>query len=162
VGQREVLIDPEDTAGTLYDKLCRAAQLLMDELLPVMKEGPIPRCRQNLAAGSYYGGRKPEDGRIDWNKSGTEIYNLIRAVTEPYPGAFAHLENAEKIIIWQALPGEKGHGKLPGSVYVRKEETIVQTGKNAIKLLDIEVAGRRISGAEIGNYLRNGKVTRLK
>jgi UDP-4-amino-4-deoxy-L-arabinose formyltransferase/UDP-glucuronic acid dehydrogenase (UDP-4-keto-hexauronic acid decarboxylating) len=162
VGQREVVIDLADTAKTLYDKLCRTAELLMDELLPVMKEGPIPRRRQNLAAGSYYGGRKPEDGRIDWNKSDAAIYNLIRAVTEPYPGAFAQLEDGEKIIIWQALPGETGQGNVPGTVDVRQEEILVQTGKNAIKLLDIEVRGKRIAGAQIGNYFRNGKVTRLK
>lgn len=162
VGQREVGIDPADTVRTLYDKLCRAAQLLMDELLPVMKEGPIPRRRQNLAAGSYYGGRKPEDGRIEWNKSDAEIYNLIRAVTEPYPGAFAHLEDGEKIIIWQALPVETEQGNVPGTVNVQQEEILVQTGKNAIKLLDIEVRGKHIGGAQIGNYFRNGKVTRLK
>ena len=162
VGQREVVINPADTARTLYDKLCRAAQLLMDDLLPVMKEGPIPRRRQNLAAGSYYGGRKPEDGRIDWNKSDAAIYNLIRAVTEPYPGAFAYLEDGEKIIIWQALPEETGQGNVPGTVDVRQEEVLVQTGKAAIKLLDIEVRGKRIGGAQIGNYFRNGKVTRLK
>ena len=44
------------------------------------------------------------DGRIDWKKSADEIYNLIRAVTEPYPGAFALLDNDEKIIIWWAQP----------------------------------------------------------
>ena len=104
VGQKEVSIALSDTARTLYDKLCRAATSLLDELLPQMKKGRIPRHKQDLAAGSYYGGRKPEDGRIDWNKSAEEIYNLIRGVTEPYPGAFALLDNDEKIIIWWAEP----------------------------------------------------------
>ena len=47
------------------------------------------RLRPNdIASGSYYGGRRPEDGRIDWRKSAREIHNLVRAVAPPYPGAF--------------------------------------------------------------------------
>ena len=162
VGQKEVAISFRDTAKTLYDKLCRTTALLLDELLPQMKAGRIPRHKQNLEAGSYFGGRKPEDGRIDWNKSATEIYNLIRAVTQPYPGAFALLENNEKIIIWWGEPAEGFSNGLPGAVNIAQEEVLVQTGKNAIRLMDIEVGEKRISGGEIGNYFIDGKVTRLK
>lgn len=162
VGQKEVPIDFTDTAKTLYGKLCLAATTLLNDLLPRMKNGDIPRSNQNLAAGSYYGGRKPEDGRIDWNKSATDIYNLVRGVTEPYPGAFALLENDEKMIIWWAEPGEGSLHKLSGTVNTIREEVLVQTGKNAIKLMDIEVAGKRISGCNISNYFRDGKVSRLR
>lgn len=162
VGQREVVIDFKDNARTLYDKLCAQASLLLDELLPRILTGRIPRSRQNLAAGSYFGGRRPEDGRIEWNKSAVEIYNLIRAVTEPYPGAFALLDNNEKIIIWWAEPEDRNLGGLGGEVTIRGEEVLVQTGKNALKLINIEVAGKRIGGGSINNYFKNGKVTRLK
>lgn len=161
VGQKAVDIDFTDTARTLYDKLCRAAALLLDELLPLIKIGLIPRREQILEAGSYYGGRKPEDGRIDWNKSAAEIYNLIRAVTEPYPGAFALLEDNEKIIIWWGEPAEGGN-EVPGTVNIIGEEVLVQTGKNAIKLIDIETYGKRICKNGIGNYFKDRKVTRLK
>ncbi len=67
--------------------------------------GPRPRaapCRpsstapptlrpQDLASGSYFGGRKPEDGRIDWTRSAREVHDLVRAVAPPYPGAFTSL-----------------------------------------------------------------------
>lgn len=162
VGQKEVVIDFKDTANTLYDKLCRQATLLLDELLPLIKTGQMPRLRQDLAVGSYFGGRRPEDGRIDWNKSAVEIYNLIRAVTQPYPGAFALLENNEKMIIWWGEPKDGLSDGVPGTVSIQQEEIIVQAGKNSVKLMDIEVAGKRICGTEIGNYFRNGKVTRLK
>lgn len=162
VGQKEVVIDCKDTAKTLYDKLCIAAALLLDELLPRMKSGDIPHNKQNLAAGSYFGGRKPEDGRIDWNKSATEIYNLIRGVTMPYPGAFAFLENSEKVIIWWGESEERHSKELPGTVKIRQKVVLVQTGKNAISLKDIEVAGKRICGDEISNYFRDGKVSGLK
>lgn len=161
VGQKAVTIDLSDTAKTLYDKLCRAAKELLDELLPLIKKGQIPRQKQDLKAGSYYGGRRPEDGRIDWNKSAQDIYNLIRGVTEPYPGAFAILENAEKLIIWWAEPVKSNISKVAGEVEIGAEKIRVHTGKDAINLIDIEVQGRRIKGSQISEYFQKGKVTRL-
>jgi methionyl-tRNA formyltransferase len=162
VGQKEVVIASSDTAKTLYDKLCGTAALLLDELLPQIKAGRIPRHKQDLAAGSYYGGRKPQDGRIDWNKPAKEIYNLIRGVTEPYPGAFALLDNDEKIIIWWAEPVISEEGGVPGKMIMINKEILVQTAKNAIKLLDIEVDGKRLRGEQIDDYLKNRKVKLLK
>jgi len=162
VGQKVVAIDLSDTAKTLYDKLCRAAKELLDELLPLIKKGQIPRQKQELKAGSYYGGRSPEDGRIDWNKSAQDIYNLIRGVTEPYPGAFALLENGEKLIIWWTEPVKSKISKVPGEVEISTENIRVHTGKDAIKLIDIEVQGRRVKGSQIVDYFQKGKVTKLK
>ena len=161
VGQKAVEIDVSDTAKTLYDKLCRAAKELLDEVLPLVKKGQIPRQKQDLSRGSYYGGRRPEDGRIDWKKSADEIFNLIRGVTEPYPGAFAFLDNDEKIIIWWAEPAIAKEAE-PGQLIITDKEALVQTDKNAIKLLNIEIQGRRLKGEQIYNYFRNGKVEQLK
>ena len=162
VGQKAVEIALSDTAKMLYDKLCLAAKELLNELLPLIKSGRIQRQKQDLKAGSYYVGRRPEDGRIDWKKSAAEIYNLIRAVTEPYPGAFAFLDNDEKIIIWWAQPVVSDKAVIPGKLVITNKEVLVQTGKNAIKLLDIEVKGKRLRGAQINSYFKNGKVTELK
>jgi len=162
VGQKAVEIELSDTAKTLYDKLCGAAKELLDELLPLIKSNKIPRRKQNLAEGSYYGGRRPEDGRIDWNKSADEIYNLIRAVTEPYPGAFAFLDNDEKIIIWWAEPAVSQEAIIPGKLIIKNKEVLVQTVKNAIKFLDIEVKEKRLKGEQIQSYFNNGKVKVLK
>jgi len=162
VGQKPVAIGSSDTAKTLYDKLCGAAKELLDEVLPLIKKDQIPRQRQNLSQGSYYGGRRPEDGRIDWNKSSDEIYNLIRAVTEPYPGAFALSDNDERIIIWWAEPVVSNEAFMPGKLIITDKEILVQTGKNAIKLLDIEVKGKRLRGEQINSYLKNEKVKILK
>ena len=162
VGQKPVMIDVSDTAKTLYDKLCRAAKELLDEVLPLIKRGQIPRQKQDLKVGSYYGGRCPEDGRIDWKKSADEIYNLIRAVTEPYPGAFALLDNDEKIIIWWAELAVVEEAVIPGKLIITNKEVLVQTGGNAIKLLDIEVKVKRLRGEQINSYFKNGKVTGLK
>jgi UDP-4-amino-4-deoxy-L-arabinose formyltransferase/UDP-glucuronic acid dehydrogenase (UDP-4-keto-hexauronic acid decarboxylating) len=162
VGQKPVMIEFSDTAKTLYDKLCGAAKELLDEVLPVIKKDQIPRQKQNLEEGSYYGGRRPEDGRIDWNKSAAEIYNLIRGVTEPYPGAYALFENDEKIIIWWAEPAAFENAATPGALIISDKEVLVQTGKNAIKFFDIEIKGKRLKGLQINSYLENEKVKLLK
>jgi UDP-4-amino-4-deoxy-L-arabinose formyltransferase/UDP-glucuronic acid dehydrogenase (UDP-4-keto-hexauronic acid decarboxylating) len=162
VGQKPVVIDVSDTAKTLYDKLCGAAKELLDEVLPLIKKGQIPRQKQDLSQGSYYGGRRPEDGHIDWKKSADEIYNLIRGVTQPYPGAFASLGNDEKIIIWWAEPVVTKEAFMPGKLIITNKEILVQTGKNAIKLLDIEVKRKRLRGEQINNYFENEKVKELK
>ena len=57
-------------------------------MLPALVGGTAPRIALDLAAGSYYGGDKPEDGRIDWSHDATRIHDLVRAVAPPYPGAF--------------------------------------------------------------------------
>jgi len=162
VGQKAVAIKFSDTAKTLYDKLCLAARELLDEVLPSIMKGQIPHRKQDLSQGSYYGGRRPEDGRIDWNKSAAEIYNLIRAVTEPYPGAFALFDNDENIIIWWAEPSVLEEAVIPGKLAITNKEVLVQTGKNAIKLLDIEIKGKRLKGEQIHRYFKNRKVTELK
>lgn len=162
VGQKAVSIDASDTSKTLYDKLCGVAKELLDEILPLIKKEQIPRQKQDLSQGSYYGGRRPEDGRIDWNKSADEIYNLIRGVTDPYPGAFASLDNDAKVIIWWAEPVVAAHTVTPGTLIVKDKEVLVQTDKNAIKLLDIEIKGKRLKGEQINSYLKNEKVKELK
>ena len=162
VGQKAVDIDNEDTAKTLYDKLCRAASTLLDQSLPLILSGRTPRIRQDLSCGSYFGGRRPEDGRIDWSLPADTIYNLIRAVTDPYPGACALLENDEKIIIWWAVPVHAKSTGLPGDVVLTAQDVLVQTGKHAIQLDHIEICGQRLRGAEIIEYFEKGKVARLK
>ena len=150
VGQRVVNIDFSDTSRTLYDKLCRAARILLGEVLPLIREGKAPRIPQDLSKGSYFSGRRPEDGRIDWRWPAVRIYNLIRAVTEPYPGAFAFLPGGERIMIWWALPEEDGvHDHLPGQIEVENGHVYVRTGEGRVRLVDIETAGSRMKDNQI-------------
>jgi methionyl-tRNA formyltransferase len=156
VGQKAVEIEFEDTTRTLYDKLCGAAREMLAEVLPLIREGRAPRIPQDVMKGSYYGGRRPEDGRIDWNRPAVVIYNLIRAVTDPYPGAFSFLPGAGKILIWWAFPQEKtGNDQAPGRIEVEKKDVFVSTGEGRLKLVDIEVGGSRRKGDQIFDYFKN-------
>jgi methionyl-tRNA formyltransferase len=155
VGQKEVLIEFEDTAYTLYQKLCAKAKELLEEVLPLIKKGTTPRKAQNLKQGSYYGGRRPEDGKIDWSWPVMQIYNLVRAVTEPYPGAFTHLPEGEKLFIWWALP-EKGrisNGSV-GTLEVEKDNVYVRASDGRLKLLDMEVGKERMKGHKILEFFK--------
>jgi methionyl-tRNA formyltransferase len=156
VGQKAVEIEFADTARTLYDKLCAAAGEMLAEILPLIREGRPPRIPQDVTKGSYHGGRRPEDGRIDWSLPAVRIYDLIRAVTEPYPGAFGFLPGGEKMLIWWALPDWKGRNDhTPGQIEVEKKDVFIRTGDGRLKLLDIEVAGSRIKRGQIFNYFKN-------
>jgi methionyl-tRNA formyltransferase len=88
VAQQAVPILPDDTAKDVFDKLTVAAEIALWTVLPQLQRGEVPRRANDLARGSYFGGRKPEDGRIDWAQPAQAVYNLIRAVAPPYPGAF--------------------------------------------------------------------------
>jgi methionyl-tRNA formyltransferase len=87
VEQTAVPILPDDTAQEVFDKVVVAAELTLHAAVPALLSGNAPRRPQDLRRGSYFGGRRPEDGVIDWSKSAHEIHNLVRAVAPPYPGA---------------------------------------------------------------------------
>lgn len=88
VDQERVQIGPDETAIEVFRKVTDAAENVLRKNLGVLLSGKAKLHPQDLAKGSYFGGRTPEDGRIDWSRSAREIHNLVRAVAPPYPGAF--------------------------------------------------------------------------
>jgi methionyl-tRNA formyltransferase len=98
VGQVAVPIDPDEDATAVFTKVSNAAIKVMQAVLPELLQGRVPRTPNVLANGSYFGGRKPEDGRIHWNQSAKQVHDLIRAVAPPYPGAFTDWQGARMVI----------------------------------------------------------------
>ncbi len=106
--QKKIPIGLLDTAFTLRGKLHRAGCELLSELWSLLEAGaPIPCHKQDDARAAYYRRRKPEDGRIDWSLSEKEIYNLVRALVKPWPGAFYHDKTGKKVVIDEFLNLEK-------------------------------------------------------
>lgn len=132
VAQRRVPITPEDTAFTLFAKMTVAAEELIKDIYPLLRAGQAPRMPQNHSQASYFGGRRPENGRIDWSKAAQEIYNLVRAVTHPYPGAFTSL-NGRKLFVWWGRPLAEpvSPAAVPGQIVARilGEGLLVATGE---------------------------------
>jgi methionyl-tRNA formyltransferase len=90
--QQTVKILPNDTAHDLFLKLVCAAETVMQRTLPGLLAGSFEERPMDLESGSYFGGRKPEDGVADWSRSAWDIHNLIRGVAPPYPGAFVDVQ----------------------------------------------------------------------
>lgn len=141
VDQEKVAIEFTDTAHDVFGKVTDAAVTVLRRAWPWLADGTAPRIPMDLASGSYFGGRKPEDGRIDWNRSAVEIYNLIRGVTHPYPGAFTEL-NGERVVIWSAWPVD---GTAEPGTLVSSEPLLVGTGKGLLELRQLQQG----DGAEI-------------
>jgi len=91
VAQERAPILPDDTALEVFDKVTVAAEICLDKALPGLLDGTAPHVAMDLHKGSYFGGRTPEDGQIDWSQPARHIHNLVRAVAPPYPGAFADI-----------------------------------------------------------------------
>jgi methionyl-tRNA formyltransferase len=116
VAQRSCAIDDNDNALSLYRKLVPLAAATIAEFHPQIVSGKAPRIRQDLAKGSYFGRRTPEDGRIDWRWPARRTFNLVRAVTHPYPGAFCYA-SGRKLFVWaSAMARESGIFGLPGEI----------------------------------------------
>jgi methionyl-tRNA formyltransferase len=98
IGQVAVPIHPDEDATAVFAKVSNAAIKVMQASLPELLQGRVPRTPNVLANGSYFGGRKPEDGRIHWNQSAKQVHDLIRAVAPPYPGAFTDWQGARMVI----------------------------------------------------------------
>ena len=105
VGQSEVSIGPNETATEVFAKVSQAAVKVMEVVLPELILGHVPRKPNNLAQGSYFGGRKPADGQIHWNQTASQVHNLIRAVAPPYPGAFTEWQGQTRIVARSSLQG---------------------------------------------------------
>jgi methionyl-tRNA formyltransferase len=116
VDQQAVPILPDDAARQVFDKVCVAAELVLWRSLPGLLDGSAPRRHNPLAQGSYFGGRRAEDGCIDFSRPSAEVYNLVRAVAPPYPGAFADIGGRRFILAAarRALDAVPAHGATPG------------------------------------------------
>lgn len=116
VDQLAVPILPDDTAVEVFRKVTVAAEIVLHRSLAPVLAGTAPMVPQDLSRGSYFGGRKPSDGRIDWSRGAREIHDLVRAVAPPYPGAFATLNGHLLRVTRTRVLAEAGE---PAAPYLR-------------------------------------------
>ncbi|WP_029049235.1 formyltransferase [Cupriavidus sp. amp6] len=138
VDQTAVPILPDDTAGEVFEKVTVAAEQTLWRVLPAMIAGNTPQRPNPLEEGSYFSGRKPEDGRIDWSQPAASVYNLIRAVAPPYPGAFTEVAG-ERFIVAQARRLQAGSasaaGGLPPGLHVHDGRIVGVCGDGGAVLI---------------------------
>ena len=102
VDQCAVPILRDDTAHEVFGKVTVAAEIVLARSLPLLIEGSAIERAQDLSQGRYFGGRRPEDGRIPADASARQIHDLVRALAPPYPPAFLHLRG-QRIFIERTL-----------------------------------------------------------
>ena len=105
VGQSAVAIGPDETATDVFSKVSQAAVTVINETLPSLIKGNVPRKPNELQKGSYFGGRKPSDGQIHWHQKAVQVHNLVRAVAPPYPGAFTDHQGQTMTVARTSLNG---------------------------------------------------------
>jgi undecaprenyl-phosphate 4-deoxy-4-formamido-L-arabinose transferase len=138
VDQEEVLIGSNDSAIEVMKNVQGAAMSILDRQLDPLLSGTAELTPQNHDQATYFGGRKPEDGLIDWNRNAIDIHNLIRAVSRPYPGAFVEIDSA-RLVVWRSsvIRASKEHGFEPGRI-VSTDTLTVSTLKGQLELIDYE------------------------
>ena len=143
VDQEAVPILPDDNAFDVFNKVAAAAEVALDRALPTLLDGSAVLRTQNLAAGSYFGGRKPEDGIINWSDTAQNIHNLVRAVAPPYPGATTTINGlAVKVTRTQLAPLHFKHHN-PATLNVSSDRVIALCGDGRmLRIIECEIDGQ--------------------
>lgn len=165
VDQKGVDIGPRDTAEQAFRKVLPCARAVLARQIDALLAGTARATPQDEAQATYFGGRKPDDGRIQWTNTSAQIFNLIRAVTDPYPGAFTELsgtgcqpvglENFPRLMIWWAEPLPSARRPVfaaPGEI-LSLEPLVVATADGALELTRTEWRGPAPATLRVGQVL---------
>ncbi|MDF9906978.1 UNVERIFIED_ORG: UDP-4-amino-4-deoxy-L-arabinose formyltransferase/UDP-glucuronic acid dehydrogenase (UDP-4-keto-hexauronic acid decarboxylating) [Pseudomonas reinekei] len=153
VAQQKVAIERSDTALSLHGKLRTAATDLLRDTLPALLQGKVSETPQDESKATVFGRRTPADGKLVWAKPAEELFNLVRAVTQPYPGAFCAV-GEHKLIVWSAEVAKGNEGQAPGRV-ISVDPLRIACGEDSL----IINAGQRndnglyLSGPQLANEL---------
>ena len=146
VAQQAVPILPNDLAVDVFRKVTLAAEIVLDRCLPALLAGTAPLLPQDLARGSYFGGRRPEDGRIDWKQDAWSIHNLIRAVAPPYPGAFSMIGKRRLRLLRTLYTDQKTAGTGAATLFAASDRLYLRCADGrTLKVLGAEIDGQPLT-----------------
>jgi methionyl-tRNA formyltransferase len=137
VSQYPVSISPSDTAESLYQKILALIPKQIAEITYGFLENTLMPLEQDKARATYWRKRSEHDGQIDWRMSAGNIYNLVRALSKPYPGAhFMHQGHVVKVWSCTVEPSAPLNAE-PGKVLlVKNREVVIKAGEHAIRIID--------------------------
>jgi methionyl-tRNA formyltransferase len=167
IDQTRFPITPYDTCATIYEKVAVSNRDMIVRLIPRLKGGERPSRPQPTTDEPILPRRRPEHGAIDWSLSARQVYDFVRALTHPYPGAFGRLEK-RRYFIWKTavLPGDPYPSARPGTVIgpllspdARACGQIVACGTGAVALLEIQAEdGEIVAGIPLSQLAWKDKV----
>lgn len=135
LSQRKVAIYYKDTARTLYDRIIRTALSQITDFLPRLQSGAYKCVPQRHALSNYWRKRGPQDGAIDFRMTSRGIYNLVRALAHPYPGAHVRYDGAE-VKVWSAkeVPFKRENLEFGKIIRSGREGILVKCAGGAVLL----------------------------
>lgn len=133
VAQQAVKITDSDVALSLHRKLCSASQMLLGDVLPKIRSGQTQERAQDETQATYVGRRTPEDGRLDWEKPAQVLHNLVRAVSDPWPGAFGFVGTCQ-FIVWSSRVRSDLPAAKPGTV-LSVAPLVIACGEGALEIV---------------------------
>jgi methionyl-tRNA formyltransferase len=157
VDQEGVHIGPRDTAEQAFRKVLPCARTVVARQIDALLAGTAKETPQDESQATYFGGRKPEDGRIAWTQTSTQVFNLIRAVTDPYPGAFTDV-GAARLMVWWAEPDTPmtralyAESNQPGEI-LSVAPLVVAASDGALELTKVEWHGAPAPELRVGQIL---------
>ncbi len=154
LAQKKVSILLEETVHDVERKIVGLYVTLVRENIPLIEAGKFKTIPQDHSQATYTCCRTPEDGRINWSNTAAKIYNLIRALTYPYPGAHTFF-NKKKLTIWSAdllSENDKYVGRIPGRIIKIERDIGVQvlTGKGVVRVKKVHFEnGEKINSSKL-------------
>lgn len=141
--QREVPISPDDTAGTLSEKLSIVGAEVLVETLNLLEQGCAPRIPQDLSKATYAPILPSEVAHLDFSQPAKRLRNLIRALN-PKPGAFAFFRG-KRVKFWMAQVSEEQTNLPPGTVVaVDKKSLCIATGDGLLLPTELQTEGKKV------------------
>lgn len=156
IEKAEVELSPQETGGSLFDKLEKLGAELLTRTMEKIENGTAVYTKQEESKATHVGMIKKELGLISWEKPAAELERLIRGLN-PWPSAFTKL-NGKTLKIWQARPEAGGDVSKAGEVaVVNKKELKIHTGEGVLSLLEVQLEGKK--RMDIEAFLRGYEVT---
>ena len=146
VDQEGVGLGPRDTAEQAFRKVLPCARAVLARQIDALLAGTAKETPQDESRATCFGGRKPDDGRVVWTQTSRQVFNLVRAVTDPYPGAFTEV-NGSRLMLWWAepdSPAARGRSGRPGEV-LSVSPLVVATGDGALEFTRTEWRGSALT-----------------
>lgn len=149
LAQREEPIHPDDTTGTLTERLARIGAALLIETLPRWLAGEITPRKQDESLVTLAGRLKKEDGKLDWSRSAVELERHVRAMS-PWPSAFTTWQGRQLKVLRAELAAIEQKNKLPnGAVRTDRNHVYVQCGDGGmLRLIEVQLEGKRAVDAD--------------
>ena len=149
VGEERFPIAWDDDVVSLQGKLAIAGTALLTKWWPALVDGTAPQTPQDESRARYYRMRTPADGLIDWAQSNIQIYNLVRALVAPWPGAFTWMGDT-KLVLRRVTPIHPEEAASPGTVTrLAPDQLRIACGSGAVEVASIEVGGQSTTIADL-------------